>query len=287
MDWARAKTILILLFMVGNILLGYQLWINTRGVDGVAYVMGQDPEAPLLDDLADFGLNSEAEIPEDTPRLYRLRLTPAEVDLDSLRAALFGAASGEEIIIGGEVGGYRSGEVLLIRGGPGAIRYRSGSTAPGEEMDTEKAESIAEEFLSHPALRPTGMEYDYSLPISNGAMVQINYRQEHRDLPLFGGGVILRVGEDGIAEYQRLWFDVRGNVGTPTQVLSASAAISANLPRLAQLVPEGTLVEVALGYYAGMSDAPEWEVDPAWRLRFKDGTVVIVNAYTGAVEWPL
>ncbi|MFO7942250.1 MAG: two-component system regulatory protein YycI [Bacillota bacterium] len=287
MDWSRAKSILIVLFLLANVVLGYQLLSNMRGTDGVAYVMGEDPETPLSEKLAEVGVSLDTDLPEETPRLYRLRVTPADVNLEPMRSALFGTGSVESILVGGEVAGYRSDEGLLIAGAPGAVRYRSDTAQTGERVSEDRARRLAESFLEPPSLRPSGMVFDHAHPSSDGENFIVNYRQEYRGRPLFGGGILLQVDSSGVREYQRLWYEVRGSVGSASQVLSASAAITANLTRIGQLAPEGELVEVLLGYYAGMSEEEDWEIEPAWRLRFESGTVIIVNAFTGAVEWPL
>ncbi len=287
MNWSRAKTILILFFFVGNLILGYQLWSDQGGVDGAGYVMGRDPEISLQERMRDYDLSLEAEMPEETPRLYRLQLSPAEVDLDAMRAALFGEAPVEPIMMGGEPAGYRGEEGLLVIGGPGAVRYRAMGPTSTEAVSEDRARELSEAFLEGPALRPPGMTYDYAYESIDEDKTVVYYRQEDGGLPMFGGGAILGVTADGVVEYQRLWVAVGGNVGSPEPVLSASGALTANLPRIAQAAPGGVLVEVLLGYYSPMTEAAEWEAEPAWRLRFKDGTVVIVNAFTGAVEWPL
>ena len=287
MNWSRAKTILIVFFFVGNLILGYQLWSDQRGVDGAAYVMGRDPEISLEERMWEHDLSLEAGIPDETPRLYRLQLSPAEVDLDAMRRALFGDAPVEPIMVGGEPGGYRGEDGLLVTGGPGAVRYRAMGPTSTEPVGEARARELTEAFLEGRALRPSGMTYDYAYGSTDDGRVVVYYRQEDRGLPIFGGGAILRVAADAVIEYQRLWVSVGGNLGSPEPVLSASGALTANLPRIAQIVPGGVLVEALLGYYSPMTEAAEWEAEPAWRFRFKDGTVIIVNAFTGAVEWPL
>ncbi|MFP4200684.1 MAG: two-component system regulatory protein YycI [Clostridia bacterium] len=287
MNWSRAKGILIVLFFLTNIVLGYQLLSNMRGVDGAAYVMGEDPEIPMSQKLEEVGITLDTDLPEEAPRLYRLRITPADADLEAMRSALFGTDPAEPVLAGGEVAGYRSEEGLLVAGSPGAVRYRAASGTSGGDISEKRARRVAEEFLQHPSLRPSGIVFDHAHPATEDDNVIVNYRQEYRGRPLFGGGVLLQVSSSGVREYQRQWFEVRGSVGSASQVLSASAGITANLARIGQIAPEDRLVEVLLGHYAGMSEESEWEVEPAWRLRFESGTVIIVNAFTGAVEWPL
>ncbi len=287
MNWSRAKSILILLFLVGNIILGYQLWTDRRGVNAVGYVIGGDFDVTLEDRLDEHGIALETAVPESTPRMYSLRLAPASIDLDSMRSALFGDAEVTAIPAEGSVAGYQADTGVLVRGGPGAVRYRSHEEEPVGPLDQARARDTVDSFLEPPALRPANMVYDYTRFAPDGDRAHVYYRQEYEEYPIFGGGGMVIVTELGVEEYQHIWFDVRGPVGTLQQILPAERAITVNLPRVADLGGEEALVEILLGYYAGMADAPEWEVHPVWRLRFEDGTVIIVNALTGAVKWPL
>lgn len=80
MDWSRAKSVLILAFLVLNVVLGYQLWENVSERLNTGQKLG-DLDADTLKMMKErgIGLASSASIPSETPELrdltYRFRIT--------------------------------------------------------------------------------------------------------------------------------------------------------------------------------------------------------------------
>lgn len=70
MEWRRAKTILIFTFLVLNILIGYQLWINTDVARG--WIDRSELRDEMLDKLQNKNITLEAELPSDTPKLQEI-----------------------------------------------------------------------------------------------------------------------------------------------------------------------------------------------------------------------
>ena len=79
MEWRRAKTILILTFLVLNVLLGYQLWVNTNLADNV-FERAQLREE-TLDKLRSKGIELNAEVPGETPKLQEITVHFAPSDI--------------------------------------------------------------------------------------------------------------------------------------------------------------------------------------------------------------
>ncbi|NBD25081.1 two-component system regulatory protein YycI [Paenibacillus glycinis] len=71
MDWGRAKSVLIIAFLLLNLVLGYQLWSNIReGRDTSAEVSDLRPETQKL--MKDKGIKLDTSIPSETPELKDL-----------------------------------------------------------------------------------------------------------------------------------------------------------------------------------------------------------------------
>lgn len=70
MDWGRAKTILIATFLLLNLMLGFELWVNRTGLSG----SGSQSDAVLGEIkqiLAIKGIAMQAEIPKEMPNLKK------------------------------------------------------------------------------------------------------------------------------------------------------------------------------------------------------------------------
>jgi regulatory protein YycI of two-component signal transduction system YycFG len=71
MEWGRAKTILILSFLVLNLVLAYQLWLNNMQMEGSEFESAEIAgEIQELLEINNIQLNTE--VPEETPRLKEI-----------------------------------------------------------------------------------------------------------------------------------------------------------------------------------------------------------------------
>ena len=73
MEWARAKTILIVTFFLLNVILGYQLWIQTN-VAGTYFEHAEIREE-MNQLLRGMNIRLEKEIPRETPHLREITVS--------------------------------------------------------------------------------------------------------------------------------------------------------------------------------------------------------------------
>ncbi len=79
MDWSRAKTILLVTFLLLNVLLGYQLWYDkTSPLGNDSNANESTPEIEHI--MAQKGIVLAADVPTDTPKLREIdvEITPNE-----------------------------------------------------------------------------------------------------------------------------------------------------------------------------------------------------------------
>src|SRR5690606_6385507 len=74
MDWGRAKSVLIVAFLMLNILLGYQLWLEWRSQVGSSVDWTSLPVA-TRQVMQEKGISLNARIPAETPSLRNLTYT--------------------------------------------------------------------------------------------------------------------------------------------------------------------------------------------------------------------
>ena len=294
MEWSKAKTILIICFLVGNLILGYQLYGDPRDhleKDGeVLWAPGtEETSQSLRKAFADLDIEVEVSIPEDAPRMYALSVEHDEPEVKDFKQAFF--SSGEEvenILVGGRLGGYRTEEAVLVLAGSGALRFQRVDSVEEEDMDHEEVREVAESFLDRPGLRPGSIQFDYKHLGED--IFSLFYTQFYRDTPIYGGGIVVNVKGGEVREYQRLWYRVTGYAGRLRQVMSATHAISENLMRIVKMIEESDaekIVDINLGYYAGTKQQEEkWHAEPVWRIRLDDSSIIFINAFSGVIEWP-
>jgi len=79
MDWSRAKTILILAFLLLNLLLGYQLWYDRADMSGAN---PEDPEVEMAFEqlLAAKNIKVKVSLPPQTPKMREItvKMSPAD-----------------------------------------------------------------------------------------------------------------------------------------------------------------------------------------------------------------
>lgn len=73
MDWSRAKTVLICSFLILNVLLGYQLWVDELNLNSFTENAAKREEMNRLLALKDIRL--DASVPEGTPTLSEITVT--------------------------------------------------------------------------------------------------------------------------------------------------------------------------------------------------------------------
>jgi len=282
-DWSRAKTLLIVMFLGANAFLGYQLWIqeNSNGLPGtVDPGLMPDVEAAL----EDVGINLKAPIPAMRPYLKLLLLRYESPDRLHLVRALL---ENPPLQVTPDVQEYEDESGKVIFSTQGSVRYFRQGGGDSPDIDREAAIQLGEVLAREHGLLPVDARFDYHRVVDG--VHRLYYSQYYQDYGLFGGGgIMVRVDSRGIAEYIRVWYQPLGWTGKPRQVISTVEAIISNVSRLPQAAgeKESRLVGIELGYFTGMYDAAKWEAAPVWRLRFSTGGVALINAYTGEMEWP-
>ncbi len=294
MDWPRAKTILIVAFLVLDLVLAAQLWLGPASAT-LAPASGR-----VREDLLREGIVFSGPLPPRPPaRMRKLRVRVLPVDAGLLRDAFFPGTPGGAGPDGqsGALVFRRDGEQLTVLP-QGLILYERRDLAPGEPaaaFDLAAAVRVAGEFVRRRGLLPADAGLDYAIPAPGGrpGAYQVFFGQRYGDWPLFGGYLGVEVVSGSVRALEAVWLDVAGPVGPRQQVrVTAEDALRSLVTQLSGRGPAGgggtarLLVErVDLGYFAFLRPgATEWEAVPAWRVLTRDGRAFYVNAYLGTLE---
>jgi hypothetical protein len=140
---------------------------------------------------------------------------------------------------------------------------------------------LAREFWGQHGGLPAGADLDYRVPIGPGRYLVVFTGRVagHR---FFGSRAAAIVGAGGVEEAYGAFPCPHKPSGNPRPILPATEALMRAVPLLVE--KGAVVVGVEEGFYSPVYDAREWEAVPVWRILLGSGSVLYVNAYTGAVE---
>jgi regulatory protein YycI of two-component signal transduction system YycFG len=253
LNWGGTKWILIVVFLVLNLFLGFQLWQKTSAHPELANSYEYSLDELLY--LHRITLNTELDPGDET--LAQLEVSSVlEDDTDLLYSA------GQEVEI----------KENLIRS----------VLSPPYQWDGEfDSRSFRDNFLKKYIYRSE--EYRLESVGQNA----IRYVQYYQDLPLFISELEIAIDRKRqlVTGYQQLYFRVLSE-GVKQPIIPSFAGLISLIEQQA-IPPYATITDVTLGYYGHPYDAEQQVLTPTWRITFQDDgiyKVSYVNAYTGAIE---
>lgn len=286
MNWARAKSLLLLAFLVLDLVLGWS-YLNLKQ-EAPGRATGGQLEPTLVARLAEKNVTLATELPREMPRLALLRVGIEKQNPYALALSFFGQLDGvkvsrtEEPLL--ELAFTRGEEALLFYTSGVTVYTRRGLEEPGEQTAAE-AEQRAREFLAAHG-GEEGLNLVRSVPYRRQGTYLVEFGQSYAGYPLVGAsGAVLVVTPAGVENYWRRHLTVFGESGRPRTVVSAADALLAlalqrQRPEAAPLIVR----EVVLGYYNKIYNADEWEAAPVWRIWAGGDTYFYINAFTGEPE---
>lgn len=265
MDWSRAKTYLILTFLLLDIVLGYQYW-NVR-TEQAGYVQSY---AEQLDEVSGLLASQNWELRADVPKMAP--------DLAYLQVRYLTLS--EE-----EINKRISGSGKLQYKGPGQFTVELGDKSFPVNLDDD---NTGEKVLSHFDSRLGSKEiYQYDRKVkenkSNGT---IEYLQTYKNYPIFSAPLEVLVEGDKATRYHQVTLNVTGEGGGKKQVISAVHALRSfaeSIDKPVKKTDNRVIREIRIGYYSKPFNADEWYLIPMWRI-LSDKEVYYVNGFTGEVE---
>ena|GEM_PF-451349 len=303
MNLSRAKTVLILSFLILNIFLAYQLW-QDRGHGGFAS-FGQQEESMRLElAMQNAGLSMPINLPKGARSLAYMLVEPRVSNpmeligelwevLEGAKTPLPSVVSTEDEGSGGETEteelfadyffgkhrlNFRQNGIfsLYLDYSIRAKEGRDGVDNTEEEIQEIMALISRLSFLD-------GSVMDYSL--SEGKGTSVFLRQEYQNYPLYTRHAYAfapAVGETLMIRFFRL--DILGFAEQEREIISPTTALLRFLERYEGYDGPMSILEFSLGYYTQEYDAQRWEIPPVWRIRLNNGELYYINAFTGNPE---
>lgn len=280
-DWSKAKTILIVAFLITNILLAYVL-IEDKNIEEPT--LKEDFIQDVVKLLEDKNISIEGTIPTDIPYLNTMIVKYEKINLEELNRRFLG---GRGSIFSDEegLGEIRYGERNIILINNKLIIYENRAERElYKELNKNDAIGIAEEFMKERQFDTSDMRLTF-LKEENG-VYYLEYSKVYEGYFVERAFTTFQIDKRGVKRFERLWLK-EGELGeNEINISTAPKAILGLLDM--QEVYGKTITDISLCYYFDpekhsyleeLGEAKQGKAVPAWRIQFSDGHKVFIDEY--------
>ena len=258
MDWAKSKIVLIIAFLVTNIFLGYNLYLNTSR-DIQKSFTGNEYRQYVDSLLEKKGVVLKAKLPETLPKLGPVTIKYESVDAEMFKELLTAKNADLDVI---------NGKKLLIVIKDEHIGYEGNA-----------AKDYSEKFIKKYGLDKGNMMLKHVDEYEN--VIEVVYSSRYGEYFLEKSYMKFYFYPNGDVRIERLWMDaVDGNFQRKAVITPLEAVV-----KLYAQLDEGSIIEdVQLGYYFNLGEdmkirnTKTAKAFPAWRIRLSDGTEKYISA---------
>ncbi len=282
MDWARAKTILIIAFVITNIFLAYNVW-QTKYYGHRSERISDDRIEELVDILQQRGMRVSAPIPKDLYTNEILTVEYMEIDTDGLMETVFGRKVINPVFQGDSARYSERGIVLEVKNNR-EIFYKNLNIRNKlkQSLTQQQAIKTCEDFLKEHNLYNPSMVVESVEATEEGYF--LSFDQRYKDKLLEKSFVEMEVTSGGVHSLHMLWLN-------PVKAENSRKKISHAIDALIKVASRKEVQEsgpaeidsIRLVHYFDWESAREGEAFPAWRISV-NGEAYYVNALTGQVS---
>ncbi len=281
MDWSKAKTILIVAFIITNILLGFVVFSMEKQEQPTIKQSFIEDVTKILEKKNIF---IDSEIPKEMPKLNALTVEYEILDCDKVNRDFFNGLGSidrsendlVEIIKDDEKITISNKRTLKYENNNARLRY--------EDLDKDMAEAIAMEFLMDKGIEILDMKLSYVKEDEDRYI--LDFSKIYNDRYLEIAYTTIQVDNTGVKGLERLWLNTLNEGETPMYISTAPKSILELLSM--EEVYGKTIVDISLSYYfepkkneyiKDPKDARKGKSIPAWRVLFQDGYKVVIDNY--------
>lgn len=281
MDWSKAKTILIVSFILVNIILVYNLFMGN--IDGDTRV-DKEFMGDVVELLANKDIILDAEIPNETEGLPTLLVEYENISMGNINKNFFGNSG--EIINNGEglsVIESDNEKIKIINGK--LLIYESQKLEEKYDIkDMEMAKELALNFLKTWGYDTSDLKLSHSKTIEDEYYLEFSKIYNGRYLE--SAFTNMHINNTGIKELERLWLNVIEEAKSPINISNGYKSILGLLSM--NRAYNKTITDISLSYYFDPErheyiENPEkaklGRAIPAWRIQFNDGYKIFLDNY--------
>ena len=281
MDWSKAKTILIVSFIVVNVLLAIAL-IGTD--EKVETFVSEEFVEDSIRLLSNKDIEVLTEIPREIPSLESLTVEYETFKTQELNEKFFDGKGSVSIIAEGFTEIKNDDEKLTVLNNKHLI-YESNKIAESRLISTdEDALRVATDFLGDLEYDTMDMELSHIRQLDG--RYHLEFSKVYNEKFLESSFTNIQLDNEGIRKFERQWLNVIEVGDTPIFISSAPKSIL-GLLSMNEVYGRG-VKDISLSYYfepekhdyiQNPLEAKQGKTIPAWRIQFEDGYKVFIDNY--------
>lgn len=281
MNWAKAKTILIVALIITNVLLIYTVYSEENPVDPT---LDEEFILKVEETLKDIDIGLETSIPTFNPSLPGLTVEYEMKDIETLNQDFF-EGKGTITSLGEGFSEIHSDKELLSLINGKMIIYESGETLENYNIENaSEAVNIALEFLEYRNFDTSDIRTSFIR--TDGDLYTIEFTKVYEENYLESTFTNIQVDNTGVKNFQRSWLNVTEEGSKPIYIDSAPKSLLSLLST--NQVQGKDIIDISLCYYFAPEvhdyidepdEAQKGRAIPAWRITFHDGYKIFIDNY--------
>lgn len=283
MNWSKAKTILIIAFLVTNLVLATVLY-SERNQEVTTIKDGFIED--VIDLLEKKNISIDTEIPDEIPSLNTLTVKYEILDRIDVNKRFFNGEGEVEKIDDDKFTVSKQNEVVTIENNK-KLNYKNNRESNGYSgLERDNAKEIVISFLEKRGYDTSGMTLWRMELDENLDEYRMKFSNKYNERYLETAYTNVLLDREGVLELERLWLVPLNEGETPIYINTAPKALLDLIGN--KSVYGKTINDISLCYYFDPKkdeylkepeETKEGKSIPAWRVTFEDGTKLIIDNY--------
>ncbi len=281
MDWSKAKTILIIAFLITNILLVVILFSSEKQIETTIEEAFVEDVIKLLNKKKIF---VDTEIPKFIPNLNTVTVEYEIISPDEVNKIFFNGKGNIESNGYDIVNIMYEDECVLITNKKRLVYENNSKINKYPELNENKVRDIALDFLKDNQFNISDTQLSYIF--EKDSIYYLEFTDLYNEKYLEISNIIMEIDYRGVRSLERLHLNPLEEGETPIYINTAPKALLSLLNK--EDVYGKTIKEISLCYYFNPESheyikdpkqAKKGKTIPAWRVLFDDGYKVIIDNY--------
>ena len=281
MDWSKAKTILIVAFIITNILLAYIL-IGERSI--AEPTIEDEFLEEVVELLKDKNILVATQIPKEIPYLNTMIVGYEKMSLDDLNKKFLdnkGIINNNKENFG-EI--LKDNESLVMINNKLIIYENKEEENVYEDLNKDESIQLAEEFIKKRRFDTSDMKLTFIK--EEKGVFYLEYSKVYNGIIVERAFTNLQIDRRGIKRFERLWLNMKDLGEAEIYISTAPKSVLALLGM--EEIYGKTITDISLCYYFDPEkhdylkepgEAKQGKALPAWRIQFEDGYKVFIDEY--------
>lgn len=277
MDWSKAKTILIIAFLITNLLLVFFIIQKDMVKDPT---LTKDFIDKVILRLSESNIEIDTEIPNKMQKLNTITVNYEKYNKDSVNKKFLESDLNQNDFKNGDSFEDDNVKISLTNN---EIFFESKSEEQiFHQLNEDIAIKISRDFLLEKGYLIDDLKLNYIKKLKNG--YEIEYSKIYNNIYIENTYTKFFIDETGVKKFNRLWLETKEEGDIEMQVGTAPKALLSLVGK--DRYSGRKIVDISLCYYfnPNLDDIVDLEIDsregrtiPAWRIKFDNGEIYIVD----------